>query len=73
MQEAMTGLIAAGRQVIALLRAGESLSRKDYALLASLAWRLLAALHARKPVEESVQEQLPPPPPDPGRPPQDNS
>ena len=36
------------QQITALLRAGEPISEKDQALLTSLTWHLLAALHSRK-------------------------
>jgi hypothetical protein len=48
MREEITNLIAASRKVIALLRAGATLTQKDRAIITSLTWNLVAALHARK-------------------------
>ena len=59
MKEEIIGLIAASRDVLALLRAGEPLGPKDHAVLTSLTWQLIAALHARKGMDGLDRQRLP--------------
>ncbi len=68
MREEIINLIAASRKVIALLRAGAPLTQKDHAILTSLTWNLLAALHARKDPNACDKTSLPVNPKEPSDP-----
>ena len=49
MREEIARLETAIQQMLVLLKSAEPLTQKDHAVIRSLAWHLVAALHSRKP------------------------
>ena len=49
MREEIAHLETAIQQILVLLKSDEPLTQKDHAVMTSLAWHLVAALHSRKP------------------------
>jgi hypothetical protein len=69
MREVISHLESAIQQVMTLLRSGEPITPKEQAIVTSLTWHLLAALHSRRSQEigqesgresSSVKSHLPP-------------
>jgi hypothetical protein len=59
MKDEIARLESIMQQITALLRAGEPISQKDQALLTSLTWHLLAALHSRR-SRDKIESGSPP-------------
>jgi hypothetical protein len=56
MREEIVRLKTEIQRITSLLRSEEPLAQADHAIVTSLAWHLLAALHTRKHREEPVNE-----------------